>query len=185
MNHREPTGTDLTVEEESGNDLLRPLIEREISQTPRAGVSANVNAGIIVGELIGMTNEGRTPLICYPGQPGTAALSARSTIDLHGKHIGKQVVLMFEANDPARPIIMGVLQSSEGSSLEQRPDQVEVEVEADGERMIVSAKEQLVLRCGKASITLTKAGKVLIKGSYVLSRSSGVNRIKGGSVQLN
>ncbi len=51
--------------------------------------------------------------------------------------------------------------------------------------MIVNAKEQLVLRCGKASITLTRAGKILIKGSYVLSRSSGVNRIKGGSVQLN
>jgi hypothetical protein len=51
--------------------------------------------------------------------------------------------------------------------------------------MIVSAKEELVLRCGKASITLTKAGKVMIKGSYLLSRSSGVNRIKGGSVQLN
>ena len=185
MSHQEiiETDTDLTVEEESGNDLLRPLIEREITQTSRVGSSANFNAGIIVGELIGMTNDGRTPLICYPGQPGTAALSARSTIDLHGKHIGKQVVLMFEANDPRKPIIMGVLQSSEGSSLEQRPDQVEVE--ADGERMIVSAKEQLVLRCGKASITLTKAGKVLIKGSYVLSRSSGVNRIKGGSVQLN
>ena len=43
----------------------------------------------------------------------------------------------------------------------------------------------MVLRCGKASITLTKAGKVLIEGSYVLSRSTGVNRIKGGSVQLN
>lgn len=185
MSHQEiiETDADLTVEEESGNDLLRPLIEREITQTSRVGSSANFNAGIIVGELIGMTNDGRTPLICYPGQPGTAALSARSTIDLHGKHIGKQIVLMFEANDPKKPIIMGVLQSSEGSSLEQRPDQVEVE--ADGERMIVSAKEQLVLRCGKASITLTKAGKVLIKGSYVLSRSSGVNRIKGGSVQLN
>ena len=51
--------------------------------------------------------------------------------------------------------------------------------------MIVSAKEQLVLRCGKASITLTKAGKVMIQGSYVLSRSTGVNRVKGGSVQLN
>ena len=47
------------------------------------------------------------------------------------------------------------------------------------------SKEQLVLRCGKASITLTKAGKVLIDGSHVLSRSSGVNRVKGGSVQLN
>jgi hypothetical protein len=42
-----------------------------------------------------------------------------------------------------------------------------------------------VLQCGKASITLTKAGKVLIQGSYVSSRSTGVNRVKGGSVQLN
>ena len=70
-----------------------------------------------------------------------------------------------------------------GWPLAEAPAQVEVD--ADGERMIVSAKEQLVLRCGKASITLTKAGKVLIQGSYVSSRSTGVNRVKGGSVQLN
>jgi len=49
----------------------------------------------------------------------------------------------------------------------------------------VSAKEQLVLRCGKASITLTKAGKIVIDGAYISCRSSGVYRIKGGSVQLN
>ena len=53
------------------------------------------------------------------------------------------------------------------------------------ERLIVTAKEQVVIRCGKASITLTRAGKVLIQGEYVLSRSAGVNRVKGGSVQLN
>jgi hypothetical protein len=41
------------------------------------------------------------------------------------------------------------------------------------------------LRCGKSSITLTRAGKVLIEGEYISSRSSGVNRIKGGSIQLN
>ena len=90
---------------------------------------------------------------------------------------------MFDANDLTKPIIMGVLHEGDGWPLEHRLDQVEVDV--DGARMIVSAKEQLVLRCGKASITLTKAGKVLIKGSYLLSRSSGVNSIKGGSVQLN
>jgi hypothetical protein len=60
-----------------------------------------------------------------------------------------------------------------------------VEIEADAERLIVSAKDQLVLRCGKASITLTKAGKVLIQGTYLSNQSSGVNRIKGGSVQIN
>jgi uncharacterized protein (DUF2345 family) len=65
----------------------------------------------------------------------------------------------------------------------EKPGQVEVD--ADGERLIVTAKDRLVLRCGKASITLTKEGKVLVEGTYLSSRSSGVNRIKGGSVQLN
>jgi len=164
---------------ESGTDLLRPLMEANSAKASQP-IS---RTGIVIGELIGMANEGRTPLVRYPGQPGTAALLARTVVDLHGPHIGREVVLLFEGADPSRPIIMGVLQEGEGWPHDKRPDQVEVDV--DGERMLVTAKEQLVLRCGKASITLTKAGKVMIKGSYVLSRSSGVNRIKGGSVQLN
>lgn len=167
------------AEVESGSDLLRPLMKAGSGKAPQS----IPQAGIVVGELIGMTNEGRTPLVRYPGQAGTAALFARTVVDLHRSHIGRQVVLMFEGVDPSRPIIMGVLQEGDGWPLDQQPGQIEVDV--DGERMLVSAKEQLVLRCGKASITLTKAGKVMIKGSYVLSRSSGVNRIKGGSVQLN
>jgi hypothetical protein len=94
-----------------------------------------------------------------------------------------RVALMFEGGDADRPIVVGIVRGQTAWPLDARPAQVEVD--ADGERLIVSAKEQLVLRCGKASITLTKAGKVLIEGSYLLSRSSGVNRIKGGSVQLN
>lgn len=165
-----------------------PIDQRSLSETGsgkrlEAGSKKDAQAGVVIGELIGMTNEGRTPLILYPGQPGTAALAARTIVDLHGAYIGREVVLMFEGADPSRPIIMGVLQEGEGMVPDQQPGQVEVDV--DGVRMIVGAKEQLVLRCGKASITLTKAGKVLIKGSYLLSRSSGVNRIKGGSVQLN
>ena len=167
------------VDVELGTDLLRPLMEASSAKAPQP-IS---QTGIVMGELIGMTNEGRTPLVHYPGQPGTAAIFARTVVDLHGPHIGRQVALMFEGGDPSRPIVMGVLQEGEGWPRDQKPEQVEVDV--DGERMLVSAKEQLVLRCGKASITLTKAGKVMIKGSYVLSRSSGVNRIKGGSVQLN
>jgi hypothetical protein len=181
MNARDPAQGDLSLEapEAEGAELLRPLVEAPIS--PAA--EARPTGGVQIGELVAMTNEGRTPLVVYPGQPGTAALTARTTVDLHGAHIGKQVVLMFEAGNPARPIVMGVLREGEGWPVEQKPHQVEID--ADGERMIVSAHEQLVLRCGKASITLTKAGKVLIQGSYVLSRSSGVNRVKGGAVQLN
>jgi hypothetical protein len=49
----------------------------------------------------------------------------------------------------------------------------------------MSATDQMVLRCGKASITLTKEGKVIIQGAYVSSHSAGVLRLKGGSVQIN
>ena len=139
------------------------------------------SAAAVVGELIAITDDGKTPLVCFGGQPGTAALRARSTVDLHAAHIGAAVVLLFEAGDPQRPIVAGVLRG-------ERPDEAShapVVIETDGERLIVDAKQQLVLRCGKACITLTSAGKVLIEGSYVLSRSTGVNRIKGGSVQLN
>ena len=90
---------------------------------------------------------------------------------------------MFEDGEPRRPVVMGCLTQKEAWPQAERPAQVEVDT--DGERLVVSAKKELVLRCGKASITLTKAGKVLIQGAYVSSRSSGVNRIKGGSVQLN
>jgi hypothetical protein len=159
-------------------ELLGPLIRRTIAPT-----ADQAPAGVVIGELIAISDNGRTPLVLYPGQPGTAALSARSVVDLHGAHIGRQIVLMFESGDARRPIVMGGLRLTDGGPIETRPDQVEVD--SDGARLIVRAKEQLVLRCGKASITLTNAGKVIIEGSYVVSRSSGVNRLKGGSVQLN
>jgi hypothetical protein len=139
--------------------------------------------GAVVGLLIGFQDEGHTPLVLFKGQIGDTAIPARSTSDLHGAHIGREVVLLFEEADPRRPIIVGCLQRVTGWPQSPEPDLVRVE--ADGSRLIVTAKEQLVLKCGEASITLTKAGKVLIQGTYVSNRSSGVMRIKGGSVQLN
>lgn len=59
------------------------------------------------------------------------------------------------------------------------------DVSLDGKRVVLEGKEEIVLKCGDASITLTKAGKILIRGKYLLNRSTGVNRILGGSVQVN
>lgn len=138
--------------------------------------------GICVGYLVGIL-EGAVPLVTHPHSPVSAALPARTVIDLRGQHIGEEVVLQFENGDVTRPIVMGVLRKPNAWPLEKQPEQVTVE--ADGERLAIDAKNEIVLRCGKASITLTKAGKVLIKGTYISSRSSGANRIKGGSVLLN
>jgi hypothetical protein len=168
----------VTVESE-GAALLHPLVTGQSAKS----ASIQSQAGVVIGELIALTDEGRTPIVVYPEQAGSAALRARSVIDLHSVHIGSAVVLMFEGGDLSCPIVMGVLRDSSRGVLDQKPGAVEVD--ADDERLVIRAKEQLVLRCGKASITLTKAGKILIQGIYVLSRSSGVNRIKGGSIQLN
>lgn len=58
-------------------------------------------------------------------------------------------------------------------------------VHVDGKRVVLEGQEEVVLKCGEASITLTRNGKVVIRGKYLLSRSSGINRILGGSVQVN
>lgn len=176
---------DETLAKEAG-EALPPPPRPELQQLLSGRSALHRTEGlpsVVTGELIAIADGGRTPLVLFDGQHGSAAVRARSVVDLHGAHIGQPVVLMFEGGDPTRPIVMGVLRQSEGWPLAEAPAQVEVDV--SGERMIVSAKEQLVLRCGLASVTLTKAGKVLIQGSYVSSRSTGVNRVKGGSVQLN
>lgn len=156
---------------------LLPLLERDAT-----GVTTGSAGGVVIGELVAITDEGRSPLVMYRGQPGAEAVRARSVVDLHGQHIGAQVVLMFEDGDRGKPIVMGVLRPLTKCPIDEPGH---VEVDADGERLIVTAREQLVLRCGKSSLTLTKAGKVLIRGTYVSSTSSGVLRIKGGSVQIN
>jgi len=170
-------GDTLMLAEASPGDALSPLL----GQRP-ARLADPALPEVVIGELVAIADNGGTPLVLYPGQPGSAALRGRTVPDLHAAHIGRQVVLSFEGGDPLRPIVMGVLREAGDRPLDA-PGQVQVD--ADGERMVVNAKQELVLRCGKASITLTKAGKVLIEGSYVSSRSIGVNRLKGGSVQLN
>jgi hypothetical protein len=137
--------------------------------------------GVMLGTLDRIDPCGR-PLVVFSGSaPPTAA---RSTVVLDEKDIGREVVLMFEGGDSTKPIIVGVVQEPGASPrVSQRRDHVEARV--DGHRVVLDAEQEIVLRCGKASITLTRAGKVLIRGAYLLSRSSGVNRIKGGSVQIN
>jgi hypothetical protein len=159
--------------------LLSPLL-----QAPRSGHSPAMASGVVVGELLAINAATSAPMVRCTSLAGEQAVVARSTVDLHGAHIGRSVLLVFEHGDLARPMVIGVLREAGVWPLEE-PAPAQVEVDADGQRLVVSAKEQLVLRCGKASITLTKAGKVLIEGAYVSSRSTGVNRIKGGSVQLN
>jgi len=133
--------------------------------------------GVVIGTLLELDVIG-SPRVDYPGSPA-GPLPSRSLAVLDSSKVGREVALMFEGGDPSKPIVLGVLQRP------GRPDPKALQVEMDGETLVLTGRQEIVLKCGKASITLTRAGKVLLRGAYVSSRSSGVNRIKGGSVQLN
>ena len=58
-------------------------------------------------------------------------------------------------------------------------------IQVDGRRMSIEACDELELRCGEASITLRRNGKVVVRGTYIETCSRGTNRIKGSTVKLN
>ncbi len=65
------------------------------------------------------------------------------------------------------------------------PQGVTFEATIDGARMRIAAKDEVVIACGKASITLRRNGRVIISGTHVETKSTGTNRIKGGQVRVN
>jgi hypothetical protein len=161
-----------------GAEMLLELVlaEHAARAEPPAAAPERID-GVVIGELAALGDAGEAR-VAFAGGPADGA-PARAMAALGPGDVGREVALMFEGGDPRRPVIMGLMHVP-GAATAKRP-----EARVDGERVELSAEKELVLRCGKASITLTRAGKILIRGAYLLARSSGVNRIQGGSVQIN
>jgi hypothetical protein len=157
--------------EEGGETLLELVLA---AQEAQARERQRID-GVVVGVLAALDGAGAA-VVTFPGGP-QGGLAARAIAALGPDDLGHEVALLFEDGDPSRPLVMGKMHAPSAAPRN--------EVKADGERLEVHAEKELVLSCGKASITLTAAGKILIRGEYVLSRSSGVNRIQGGSVEIN
>jgi hypothetical protein len=133
--------------------------------------------------LQGFDPAGQPLVSSSPDAPGPAG-AARTTVALQQDAIGAEVLLVWEPDPAALPIIVGIVQplasQPTGAAAPER-----VTVRADAREYVISAEREIVLQCGEASITLTRAGKVIIKGNYVVSRSAGCNKIKGAAVEIN
>jgi hypothetical protein len=163
----------------------------------RTSYAATINTlshidGVRIGRIVEISRSGQI-LVDFPANklgPIAARLTSTVIVKLHRtKSAGKEVLIAFENNDPELPVIVDTLYSLLDDVAEQTGIAFEIEkpddVLVDVRKITFNAKEEIVLKCGKASITLTRAGKVIIRGDDLLSRSSGLNCIKGGSVQVN
>jgi hypothetical protein len=102
---------------------------------------------------------------------------------------GREVLLVFEKGDPNRPIVINLMADPlEGLLSLVIPEGQPAggkEVFLDGEKIILEAQEEIVLKCGLGSITIGKDGKIVIKGTHLVSRSKGLNKVRGATVRIN
>lgn len=160
---------------------------------------------VIIGELIQLSALGE-PMVDFALNHTKHPLVSISTVSITPKQIGRKVVLMFNEGNLTKPIIIGfvhsplqeMIENFELTTARALDDEIDHKADTasplnlantttvvDGKRVEIEAHDEIVLKCGEASITLTKAGKIMIRGKYLLNRSTGVNRILGGSVQVN
>jgi hypothetical protein len=182
--------------------LLDSAAYQDVEQANAPGVGE-----ILLARLEAIDESGR-PLVSVSHIPDFNSRPALSTVPVLPQHIGRQVALMFTQGAAPQPVVIGfihsplsqildvVLTSTESNQensdevvfAERLPGKSDDNTETlhiDGKRILLEGREEVVLRCGESSITLNANGKISIRGKYLLSRSSGVNRILGGSVQVN
>ena len=161
------------------------LFEDVISNTQNINeksTSDNALNGNYVCKLIYFSDQ-KQYFISHPLDKTKTIFLHSATVKINEDHAGSDVLVVFDGGDENKPVVTGIVKQFIKTK-DLNPQAISVKKENE-ETLFFEADKEIVFKCGKSSITLTKAGKVLIRGAYLLSRSSGVNRIKGGSVHLN
>lgn len=146
-----------------------------------------------VGQIVRVTDE-NIAMVDYPGNQ-LGPVKARATTDVLGQlkthsAVGTPVLVAFIDGDLKSPIIIGIIREAlipTTSSEEVMSDRVTGlrDVTIDGKKIVFDATKEIILRCGKSSVTLKKDGKIIVKGTQITNRASATNKIKGASVRIN
>jgi hypothetical protein len=144
------------------------------------------------GRIVEVTPEGE-PLVDFAGNPGPP-IKAKSIIQFDPptvqQLVSRPVLLTFDCQDSSQPIILGLLHdriikddSAEECEIVSKSSPTIAEI--DGQVVKLTARKELTIRCGEASVMLRRDGKIILKGTQLLSRASGSHRIQGSSVAVN
>jgi hypothetical protein len=148
------------------------------------------SVGTVVGQVVGWERR-RGLLVDFPDNQA-GPLAARTILRLDpGEWVEainqkREALLAFDREDRRAPILVGFLEDLPGHDRQpQRAGKLEVEARVDGRRVVLRGEEEVVLRCGEASITLCRDGRLIVRGTEVISHARGRNRISGGVIHIN
>ena len=167
---------DTTLENEDiSASLLNQMVENSADFPPRP-------AGILIGTIVEIHPSGLPVIeIMDPAYASDKPILAQAICSLAVLKVGRQCAVSLTAGEKPTAIVLGQLQSTVfGVS-----DSAEIIVSDTEGKIDIQADSEINLRCGKATLRMTAAGLVEIRGEKVVSHSSGLNRIRGGSVKLN
>ena len=148
--------------------------ERAAAEAPEPGRVE----GVVIAELVNLRDG--APLIRYPELDDVldedCCVLASTALALTRDDLGAQLAVVFVGGDPDYPLVLGKLARPMLPAAVERRRRRELVLEAD---------KKITIRCGRSSISLSRDGRLEIRGQHLLSRAASVNRIRGGVIQLN
>jgi hypothetical protein len=133
----------------------------QAAQVSRATVAARREDGTVEVTC----DAGGSALVCDVLDPAVSGLDLAP---------GDAVLVWWAGEEAGRPVILGRIARLASAPRAEPPAEITLE-----------AAKSLTLRVGDGSITLRGDGRIVIKGTDVVSHARRQNRIRGGSVAIN
>lgn len=173
-------------ETEPSPSIREVLEETRQRERPRIEASRREPSRTVVGEVLEVSEAPRRALIRFEDGSGETQEQWLGVVRGLELRPGDHALVEKPGNWPRFLVTSAIDGDLAEEPVELEPQAREpTTVEVDGQRVEIEGHDEIVLRCGQASITLRRNGRLIIRGTYVETRSKGVNRIKGGSVQIN
>ncbi|MCF6337691.1 MAG: hypothetical protein L3J84_07025 [Gammaproteobacteria bacterium] len=155
------------------------LVESQLN-TPRRGIIRDVTADGII-----LVADQQLPEVlshCHFLRTSAASLPELTA--------GDKVLYLAASGDETLGCVMGLVQpyQQRRSALAEKTDakgNLPSTTLLEDEVVRIRANKGLIIECGKGSLIINEDGKLQLKGTELLSRASGMNRIKGAGVNIN
>jgi hypothetical protein len=167
---------------ERSDEFLANLLAAPLVPGPAAA------GQIVTGHLQGIDEEGRILFVPEQGDglpvPVAIGVALSDGVLVPAARNQQRALVVRTSENPPRLVLIGLMRERITAAASQAgPGELEVKV--DGEKLRLTADQEIEFKCGKASLILRQSGRIILKGTYIVTTASGPVKIKGATIALN